>query len=216
MTAVMAPGGVALPTLQAQLQQQDEVTVEEIVQFKHTLLARRFPGLRALSDADIKTLIVADRKASGRKLEAEHKLYPKTQFLPPSPKRGQPSDAPAPFVPASRTQAKDDISLQPCDRFISAGPYDSHRADFNEDRLSDESKRSVKPFMPTQSLQAKDTIKVKYFMYSAIEPLPPRTRRRATTTARKGEAQPDKSASGGDAASGHNMDAGSNSDGQQH
>ena len=100
---------------------QRHVHMPSAAQFKRTLLARRFPGLRALSDADIKSLIAADRKASGRKLEAEQKLYPKTQFLPPAPKREQPSDAPAPFVPVSRTQAKDDISLQPSDVSLRQG-----------------------------------------------------------------------------------------------
>ena len=44
-------------------------------------------------------------------------------------------------------------------------------------------------------------------MYSAVEPLPPRTQRRETT-ARRGEPQPEQLALGGDAASGHSTGAG--------
>ena len=80
------------------------------MQFKTTLLARRFPGLRDLPDRDIRDLILADRRAAGRRLMAPVKSHPKTHFKPLPPKREQwPAATQAPFTYINPMQAKSDI-----------------------------------------------------------------------------------------------------------
>lgn len=84
-------------------------------QFKRTALARRFPGLRDLREADLTALILAERRATGHKREPEARTYPKTDFAPSSPKREREQQATTPFFPSSRTQAKDTIALPESD-----------------------------------------------------------------------------------------------------
>jgi hypothetical protein len=81
-----------------------------IDQFKTTLLARRFPGLKNLSEKEIVELIVADRKAAGRKLEATVKSYPKTDFQAPTPKKDSwPNSTQPVFTYINPSQAREDI-----------------------------------------------------------------------------------------------------------
>lgn len=70
-------------------------------------MARRFPGLQAMPDSEIIKLIRAERRATGRKLVADTKTRPKTQFTPPPPKRELQTQQPLPFVPVSAPQAKE-------------------------------------------------------------------------------------------------------------
>lgn len=84
------------------------------LQFKRGLIARRFPGLKELSESDIKALIVAERRArGGRKTIVEKKVYPKTGFAPPPPKRDTCGPPPPAFVPVSPSQAKFEASRKP-------------------------------------------------------------------------------------------------------
>jgi hypothetical protein len=74
------------------------------MQFKTTLLSRRFPGLKSLPDADIKEMILADRKAQGRKMQAPERTHPKTDFQPaPAPVQ----EAAKVFIPVNPAQAKE-------------------------------------------------------------------------------------------------------------
>lgn len=83
------------------------------LQFKTTLLARRFPGLRDLKDEDIRNLITADSKAAGRALTdpRSNKTRPNTDYFIPAPKRDtiEPSTQ-APFSPINPYMAKDEIT----------------------------------------------------------------------------------------------------------
>lgn len=84
------------------------------VQFKRGLMARRFPGLKQMSEADIKALIVAERRArGGRKTVIDKKVYPKTDFVPASPKRDAYIPEPAAFLPVNPSQAKFEASRKP-------------------------------------------------------------------------------------------------------
>ena len=80
-------------------------------QFKTTLLSRRFPGLQSLPDKDIRDLILADRKAAGRRLAAPTKTHPKKQFSPLPCKREQwPAGSQQPaFIYVNPAQAKEDV-----------------------------------------------------------------------------------------------------------
>ncbi|GLC34584.1 hypothetical protein PLESTB_001245500 [Pleodorina starrii] len=157
----------------------DYITPEDIAIFRRTLLARRFPGLQKLSEAELIALIRAERRATGRKLVLEAKTHPKTTFTPPPPKREQPAPHITPFVPANPFEAKTQSARANTERFIGVNtPYEAHRADFNEGRTTDES-RSVAPFVPSCSSRAKDTLQIKYFLNSPMH-----------TTVPLGQAQP--------------------------
>mmetsp|Transcript_3039 Transcript_3039/g.6601 ORF Transcript_3039/g.6601 Transcript_3039/m.6601 type:complete len:195 (+) Transcript_3039:69-653(+) len=146
-----------------------EVDDDDVRVFKSTLLARRFPGLKDMSSKDIKILIMEDRKATGRKLEAPHKTYPKSDFTPPSPKRELATTSLTPiFTPINPYEAKRTIKRPDTECFAGIGtPYDADHTDFAADKQSDEAKRNRGiPFMPTCSSQAKTSIRVDYYLNS--------------------------------------------------
>ncbi|GFR42386.1 hypothetical protein Agub_g3257, partial [Astrephomene gubernaculifera] len=150
----------------------DYITSDDIALFRRTLLARRFPGLQKMSDADLIALIRAERKATGRKLVPEVRLHPKTTFTPPPPKREQPAPRVTPFVPSNPFQAREQASRSNAERFTGVDtPYEAHRDDFNEGRTTDE-KRRVAPFVPSCASQARDAIQIKYFLNSPQEAAP--------------------------------------------
>ncbi len=67
-----------------------------------------------MPDADIKKLILADRKAVGRKLQLPVKTYPKTEFSPLSPKRDSwPESIKATFTYINPSRAKDEVMRRP-------------------------------------------------------------------------------------------------------
>lgn len=142
---------------------QEEVTDEDIRVFKTTLLARRFPGLKGLSDKAIKDLIRADRKAALRTLPS--RTHPKTQFEPLT--RIDPGQTNI-FYPVNPSQAKETAKRPDSECFIGiATPYDAHHADFVEDKTSDEARRINKAaFCPTSTSQARDAIRVDYYLNS--------------------------------------------------
>lgn len=78
-------------------------------QFKTTLVARRFPGLRGLMDEDVRNLILADRKKSGIKLLSPQKTHPKRDFAAAPPARDVPGSGSIPFVPINQAQAKENV-----------------------------------------------------------------------------------------------------------
>ncbi|KAJ9528039.1 hypothetical protein QJQ45_005692 [Haematococcus lacustris] len=121
----------------------EPITDEDIRLFKTSIMARRFPGLRNLSDEDIRALISADRHARGRKLvdPRSHRTFPKTQFQAAPPKRdtAMPSLTAAPvFVYINPAEAKQHIMR----------PHTESRDHFLADKHLDESKRDDVPFVP--------------------------------------------------------------------
>jgi hypothetical protein len=84
-------------------------------QFKTSLVARRFPGIKALSDEEIATLVLSERKSRGETRTLPQKTYPKTQFRPMSPRRDDPeaTQAPPKFIPCNPSQAKATIVMPP-------------------------------------------------------------------------------------------------------
>lgn len=146
-----------------------DITNEDIRLFRRTLLARRFPQLRDLTDEEIAQLIIADRKATGRRLEAPSKSYPKTDFMPLTIDKDV--KVPPPFVPGNYFEARDTISRKPAEAFVGIhSPYPAEHQDFCEDVTNDDSKRCAGvPFRPTCPQEAKSTIQVKYYLNSASE-----------------------------------------------
>ncbi|KAG2428582.1 hypothetical protein HYH02_014284 [Chlamydomonas schloesseri] len=135
-----------------------------------------------MNEGDLIALIRAERKATGRKLVAEPKTSPKTNFTPPPPKREQATQRIAPFVPANPHEAKEQAARAGTERFINVNtPYDAHRAEFNTARTTDESKR-VAPFVPSCATQARERIAVKYYLNSPMDlKQPGNTARQATS-----------------------------------
>lgn len=155
--------------MQLHSQSAADVTDEDIKLFRRTLIARRFPQLRELSDKEVVELILADRKATGRRLEAPRKTYPKTEYE--SLVLDKTTKPPIPFVPVNAVEAKETIKRKPAEAFIAIhSPYDANHQDFVEDKTNDESKRHpMAPFYPTCPPEAKSTIQVKYYLNSATE-----------------------------------------------
>ncbi|PNW86587.1 hypothetical protein CHLRE_02g092800v5 [Chlamydomonas reinhardtii] len=150
----------------------DDITSEDIALFRRSLLARRFPGLKDMSEGDLIALIRAERKATGRKLVAEPRSSPKTNFTPPPPKREQATQKIPPFVPANPHEAKEQAARAGTERFINVNtPYEAHREEFNTARTTDESKR-VAPFVPSCATQARENIAVKYYLNSPMDSEP--------------------------------------------
>ncbi|KAL6763862.1 hypothetical protein V8C86DRAFT_2483425 [Haematococcus lacustris] len=140
----------------------EPITDEDIRLFKTSIMARRFPGLRNLSDEDIRALISADRHARGRKLvdPRSHRTFPKTQFQAAPPKRdtAMPSLTTAPvFVYINPAEAKQHIMRPHTEAHLGLGnPYSLSRDHYLADKHLDESKRDDVPFVPNCPSQAKD------------------------------------------------------------
>ena len=140
------------------------VSTADIKVFRTSILARRFPGLKNLTDEDVAALIVADRAATGRKIEAPVKHYPKTVHVKGEKKlRNDPI-----WVPNNAVEAKDSILMPPEEAFVGMySPYEADREDFLEKKHSDERKQLQGAFVPSSWSQAKDTVEVNYFINSA-------------------------------------------------
>jgi len=140
------------------------VTAADIKVFRTSILARRFPGLKNLTDEDVAALVVADRAATGRKLEAPVKLKPKT-----IPAKGEKKLRNDPiWVPNNAAEAKGSILMPPEQAFVGMySPYEGDREDFLEKKHSDEAKHLGGTFVPSSQSQAKDTIEANYFLNSA-------------------------------------------------
>jgi len=149
-----------------------DISQDEIDAFKSSVLARRFPGLKSMSEDDLKRVIYNEKKKAGQTYEKPKKTYPKTNYeIPEVPKRNLVSIQPAPFVPISPSSAKTEVMRAPQDSFIGVGtPYDSDKVDLLEDRANDESKRATSnSFVPSSASKAKDAIRADYYLYSADE-----------------------------------------------
>ncbi|PNH08693.1 hypothetical protein TSOC_004744 [Tetrabaena socialis] len=149
----------------------DQILPSDIELFRRTLLARRFPGLSTVSDADVALLIAADRKATGRRLMLNVKTHPKTDF---APLKREPLERVVPFVPVNAHEAKVQSARGNTERFIGVdSPYEGHRTDFNTGRTTDE-RRRVAPFVPSCASQvtpvvermARATVKINYTLNS--------------------------------------------------
>jgi hypothetical protein len=97
---------------------QTELSLPMLLQFKTTLIARRFPGIRDMPQNEIKQLIAVDQNAARRVNQDPrlHRTHPKTNFeanLPP-PKRStlsrSQSPEKAPFSPINPESAKKTIA----------------------------------------------------------------------------------------------------------
>jgi hypothetical protein len=86
-----------------------------VTQFKTSLVARRFPGIKGLSEEDIAILVLSERKSRGETRTLPQKTYPKTQFQPMSPRRNDPeaTQPPPKFIPCNPSQAKATIVMPP-------------------------------------------------------------------------------------------------------
>eukprot|EP00197_Chlamydomonas_leiostraca_P015011 CAMPEP_0202883098 /NCGR_PEP_ID=MMETSP1391-20130828/38954_1 /ASSEMBLY_ACC=CAM_ASM_000867 /TAXON_ID=1034604 /ORGANISM="Chlamydomonas leiostraca, Strain SAG 11-49" /LENGTH=159 /DNA_ID=CAMNT_0049566063 /DNA_START=59 /DNA_END=538 /DNA_ORIENTATION=- len=122
-----------------------------------------------MADEHIKQLILADRKATGRRQEDPRaaRTSPKTEFNPPPPKRDmQPLTTQPPFSPINPTQAKDSVRRPWAECALGMGnPYDGDTQAFRVDKHSDDAKNRA-PFIPTCTAEAKTTIAVDYYLYS--------------------------------------------------
>lgn len=86
------------------------------MQFRCSITARRFPRLQDLKDDQIKALIIADRKKTGRVLPTPSKLNPKSNFKAAAPRRHDPAwqacQCPAPglarWSPAGKFKGRED------------------------------------------------------------------------------------------------------------
>mmetsp|Transcript_691 Transcript_691/g.1656 ORF Transcript_691/g.1656 Transcript_691/m.1656 type:complete len:147 (+) Transcript_691:148-588(+) len=113
---------------------EPDIQVEDIKLFRNSLLARRFPGIKALSDKEVAALVVADQKAKGRKLQPSFKTYPKTQFeIGEKRTRQDPI-----WIPNNASEAKKDTFRSAEEAFVGMySPYDADKEDFLEKKESD-------------------------------------------------------------------------------
>eukprot|EP00798_Chlamydomonas_sp_ICE-L_P004630 gene4630-14822_t len=150
-----------------QEQTADDITDAEVRLFKTTLLARRFPGMRDMQDADVKQIILADRKATGKKLTVQQKRYPKTNYeIPPTARDSLPQGLTINFTPVNPSQAKHEVARPWSESFNTLeSPYELDHAAHLRDKKSDESKRTgPSGFVPTCPSEAKKTIEVDAFL----------------------------------------------------
>jgi hypothetical protein len=143
----------------------EEISQDDIKMFRSTLLAKRFPGLKDLPDSQIRELLLADLKVNNRRLEQQHKTYPKTEF-----KTGKKSEIPTTkWVPVNAIQAKLTVSRTPNEYYLSYNsPYDADHQALLLDKTCDMTKRhALDPFIPTCSSQARSSIQVDYYLNSA-------------------------------------------------
>mmetsp|Transcript_64201 Transcript_64201/g.203081 ORF Transcript_64201/g.203081 Transcript_64201/m.203081 type:complete len:274 (-) Transcript_64201:173-994(-) len=172
--------------------QQIDVTTYEIKQFRTSISARRFPALRELEDDDIAALILADKVAKrdrpwskqgrARPRNPSHPLEPKVEAAKAAEVASRPqtglrymSEANTlgrmPFSPCNPTRAKNDIFLgQDAPYALCQTEYEGARNFFIDDkqrslRYGQSLNRSG--FLPAAPSQAKDQIRVKYFLNSA-------------------------------------------------
>lgn len=140
------------------------VTAADIKLFRTSIMTRRFPGLKILSDEDVAALIVADRKATGRKLEPPQKGYPKTKFVVGHQKtRNDPV-----WIPNNPGEAREAILMQPQQAFAGMfSPYDADKKDFLDMKHSDAKKVAGPDFKPSNPSEARTMTEVNYFLYSA-------------------------------------------------
>ena len=141
------------------------VTAADIKQFRTSIMARRFPGLKHMSDEDVAALVVADRAATGRRLDPPMKTYPKTQYV-----NGEKKTREDPiWMPNSATEAKDSIVMPPEQAFVGMySPYNAAHEDFLEKKAEDTAKiLAGVGFVPSNWSEARNTTEVDYFLYSA-------------------------------------------------
>ena len=141
------------------------VTAADIKLFRTSLMGRRFPGLKHMSDEDVAALVVADRAATGRRLEPTTKTYPKTQFVA----GGKKTRADPVWTPSSAVEAKESIVMPPEQAFAGMySPYNAAREDFLEKKHLDTKKiLAGREFIPSNWSEARKTTEVDYFIYSA-------------------------------------------------
>ncbi|KAG1663543.1 hypothetical protein FOA52_003171 [Chlamydomonas sp. UWO 241] len=141
----------------------EDVTDEDIRIWRSTLLARRFPGLKSMPTEDIKAMIVADRKAHGRKVAHENKTYPKSH-PPPAPATPEPGLI---WSPVSAGGAKEEVARQTDELYLSKGTlYAADRMDYLADQASDMSKRGASgAWLPSNAgLQSKEATRVDCYL----------------------------------------------------
>lgn len=142
-----------------------EISAEEINAFRTSITARRFPGLRNLSDEDVAVMLLGHLKAGGAKAEVRQKNFPKSQQ-----QKGEKKSRSDPvWWPNNAQEAKDSIVLEPEKAFAGMfSPYDADRQDFLEKKHADTAKLvTPAPFVPTNWSEARKTTEVDYFINSA-------------------------------------------------
>lgn len=151
------------------------VTQAEIIAFRTSITARRFPALREMRDEDLAALVLANKKAQSKKPAYEQRedfdyttLGPREEPLTTRQAAMYYKDPVVlktgprpPFAPANTAQAKSDIARKGAEPFLnSSAPLEGlHTRDSM--RLDDS-----KPFKPSSASQAKDLIMVNYYLNS--------------------------------------------------
>ena len=152
-----------------------EVSAEAITQFRTSLLARRFPGLQGMSDAEVADIIAqqgpgstafdasprrpkgggggggggagAGSRGRGGALRAQGQA------------RGQKRGGRAPFSPCNPERAREEISRHSCMLFSGIPvPYEADKEAFLAGKNLDERKRLAQAFAPNSASQAADSI----------------------------------------------------------
>lgn len=142
---------------------QEEITDQDIKLFRRSLLARRMPGLKNLSDEEVKGILAADEAGViARRAAVLEKSWPKTKF-----QRGQRPQIvdDGVFRPVSPSVAKSETARPTDERhYLNLGtPYESEHSAFVADQNQDRSLRcSDSDWVPSGgNSRAKDTIKTK-------------------------------------------------------
>ena len=141
----------------------DDITEEDIRLFRTSLLARRMPALKNMSDTEVKTICAADAKGvMSRREKSLQKSWPKTNYA-----KGTKTTIidDGTFRPCSPSKAKSEAARPDDERFcLNLGtPYSSEHSQFVADQTLDLSKRcSGSDWIPSGgNSQAKETIRTK-------------------------------------------------------
>lgn len=176
---------------------REEPTEDDIRLFRKSLAARRFPGIQAMSDEEVRSLIRSSRSAMPLKsplTEFRSSLYrdrgrtttraSSSSSAMHANEGGMASTSrnvdktgtnltkirPA-FRPVNPHSAKDTVSRKPEELYLNKGiPYDRVDRAFTADKVSDERRKVSGAFVPNSSMRrAQVATTVEYYLYSATQ-----------------------------------------------